>query len=165
MVAQVTHVFLVQIAGDIPLYYKGVGSHFRDPFFEKFGWVYSWFDCVHSRCCVECIETYLNNEKCRLAFMQDSIFWFVPFRNSLSNPSSCVQMQLGYYDFDINSRFIRQRSNTSIMSSSHISAACQSVSVAFGVQISHFCSMTTSATLNVPSALTSPTILFFCQWA
>lgn len=55
-----------------------------------------------------------------------------------------------------NSRFITQRSNTSIHSSSHKSPARQLIIDAFGEHISHFCSITTSAIVNASSALTSP---------
>ena len=54
------------------------------------------------------------------------------------------------------SRFIKHRSNTSNLSSSHISAAFRFARCVSGTVSNHFCSATTSATLNAPSALTSP---------
>lgn len=36
MIAQVLRMFLMRVASNLLLYYKGVGIHFWDPFFEKF---------------------------------------------------------------------------------------------------------------------------------
>ena len=59
-------------------------------------------------------------------------------------------------EFLARSIFIRHRSNASILPSVQISAALLSVSEESGADMSHLCSITASAMLKAPSALTSP---------